>query len=90
MDRGPQTALDKGEGAHAAARQIEYERRELPWVKVDKLYVFEGPDGKDPPNPVDDMIINHRGGGRGLYLRDPDGHILELLTVGWPQRGGRN
>lgn len=37
--------------------------------------------GSGPPNPVDDMKINHRGGGRGVYFRDPDGHILELLTA---------
>ena len=37
--------------------------------------------GSGPPNPVDDMTINHRGGGRGVYFRDPDGHILELLTA---------
>jgi catechol 2,3-dioxygenase-like lactoylglutathione lyase family enzyme len=37
--------------------------------------------GSGPPNPVDDMKINRRGGGRGVYFRDPDGHILELLTV---------
>lgn len=24
--------------------------------------------------------INHRKGGRGFYFRDPDGHILEVLT----------
>lgn len=36
--------------------------------------------GSGPPNPVDDMTINHRGGGRGVYFRDPDGHILELMT----------
>jgi catechol 2,3-dioxygenase-like lactoylglutathione lyase family enzyme len=33
------------------------------------------------PNVLDDMKINHRGGGRGVYFRDPNGHILELLTV---------
>jgi predicted dithiol-disulfide oxidoreductase (DUF899 family) len=27
--------------------QLSAERRELPWVKVDKSYVFEGPDGKE-------------------------------------------
>ena len=26
--------------------QISQERRELPWVKVDKEYIFDGPDGK--------------------------------------------
>jgi catechol 2,3-dioxygenase-like lactoylglutathione lyase family enzyme len=40
------------------------------------------PYGSGPPNRFDDMKINHRGGGRGVYFRDPDGHILELLTVG--------
>ena len=24
--------------------------------------------------------INHWNGGRGVYFRDPDGHVLELLT----------
>jgi len=31
--------------------------------------------------------INTNDGGRGLYWEDPDGHILEILTVpygGWP------
>ena len=33
------------------------------------------------PNALTDMNLNHRGGGRGVYFRDPNGHILELLTV---------
>jgi catechol 2,3-dioxygenase-like lactoylglutathione lyase family enzyme len=24
--------------------------------------------------------INHRSGGRGVYFKDPSGHLLELLT----------
>jgi catechol 2,3-dioxygenase-like lactoylglutathione lyase family enzyme len=31
--------------------------------------------------------INTNDGGRGVYWQDPDGHILEILTVpygGWP------
>lgn len=27
-----------------------------------------------------DMEINHWNGGRGVYFRDPNGHLLELLT----------
>lgn len=34
------------------------------------------------PRSLEDGTINRRGGGRGVYFRDPDGHILELLTVG--------
>jgi|SRR5579863_10745469 len=37
--------------------------------------------GSGPFSP-ENMQINHRGGGRGLYFRDPSGHLLELLTVG--------
>jgi catechol 2,3-dioxygenase-like lactoylglutathione lyase family enzyme len=33
------------------------------------------------PHSRDDMKINHRGGGRGVYFCDPNGHVLELLTV---------
>jgi len=27
--------------------RLSAERRELPWVKIDKSYVFEGPDGTE-------------------------------------------
>ncbi len=33
------------------------------------------------PSLSQDMEINHRRGGRGVYFRDPEGHMLELLTV---------
>ena len=32
------------------------------------------------PYRLEDGQINHRNGGRGVYFRDPDGHILEILT----------
>ena len=25
-------------------------------------------------------VINHNDGGRGVYWRDPDGHLLEIIT----------
>ena len=34
------------------------------------------------PYSREDMQINYRGGGRGVYFCDPNGHVLELLTVG--------
>ena len=34
------------------------------------------------PQSRDNMKINHRDGGRGVYFCDPNGHVLELLTVG--------
>lgn len=35
--------------------------------------------GSGPRTPTDGKI-NHWGGGRGVYFRDPNGHLLELLT----------
>jgi catechol 2,3-dioxygenase-like lactoylglutathione lyase family enzyme len=32
------------------------------------------------PFSSEDMKINHRGGGRGFYFKDPNGHLLEVLT----------
>ncbi len=34
------------------------------------------------PRALHDGKINRRGGGRGVYFEDPNGHVLELLTVG--------
>jgi catechol 2,3-dioxygenase-like lactoylglutathione lyase family enzyme len=36
--------------------------------------------GSGPRSP-ENMEINHRDGGRGLYFRDPNGHLLEILTA---------
>jgi catechol 2,3-dioxygenase-like lactoylglutathione lyase family enzyme len=33
------------------------------------------------PWSLDDGKLNDWGGGRGLYFTDPDGHVLELMTV---------
>ena len=32
------------------------------------------------PGSQEDMEINHWNGGSGLYFKDPDGHLFELLT----------
>jgi catechol 2,3-dioxygenase-like lactoylglutathione lyase family enzyme len=33
------------------------------------------------PWSADDGKLNRWGGGRGVYFRVPDGHLLELMTV---------
>lgn len=33
------------------------------------------------PWTLDDGKLNDWNGGRGFYFRDPDGHVLELMTV---------
>ena len=42
-------------------------------------------DGKIPygsgPGSLDDGKLNDWGGGRGVYFKDRDGHVLELMTV---------
>jgi predicted dithiol-disulfide oxidoreductase (DUF899 family) len=43
--------------------ELSRQRRELPWVKVDKPYVFDGPDGKETLADLFDgrsqLIVNH-------------------------------
>jgi len=36
--------------------------------------------GSAPWSPADGKL-NDWGGGRGLYFEDPNGHVLELMTV---------
>ena len=38
------------------------------------------PYGSGPFSPADGQI-NTRRGGRGLYFEDPNGHLLEIMTV---------
>jgi catechol 2,3-dioxygenase-like lactoylglutathione lyase family enzyme len=33
------------------------------------------------PWSLEDGELNNWGGGRGVYFRNPDGHVLELMTV---------
>ena len=43
--------------------QLSAERRDLPWVKIDKAYTFEGPDGKESLSDLFDgrsqLLIQH-------------------------------
>jgi catechol 2,3-dioxygenase-like lactoylglutathione lyase family enzyme len=40
--------------------------------------------GSSPGNPTDGQMYTRRG-GRGFYFEDPDGHLLEVMTV--PETG---
>lgn len=40
--------------------------------------------GSGPYNPTDRQIYTRRG-GRGFYFKDPNGHLLEVMTV--PETG---
>ena len=32
------------------------------------------------PRELEDMEINHHHTGRGFYFRDPNGHVMEVIT----------
>ena len=40
-----------------------------------------GVDYGSAPWRLTDGKLNDRNGGRGVYFRNPDGHVLELMTV---------
>lgn len=44
-------------------------------IEQDNLVYGSGPD------QLDNQHINHLYGGRGAYFRDPDGHVLEIMTT---------
>ncbi|MGQ0811545.1 MAG: VOC family protein [Nitrospiraceae bacterium] len=46
---------------------------------VKRVQEAEIPFGSDPRN-LENRELNSWNGGRGVYFRDPNGHILELLT----------
>ena len=44
-------------------------------IQERQLEHWADPHGDEPGQ------INHHWGGRGVYWRDPDGHVLEIITV---------
>ncbi len=60
---------------HFAFKVSEVEFDEIFGRIVDAGLVY----GSGPGTP-ENMAINHWNGGRGVYFRDPNGHLLELLT----------
>lgn len=65
--------------------QVSAERRELPWVKVEKDYVFDGPDGKETLADLFDgrsqLIVYHVNVRAGM-----DGRVRWLLVPRRPYR----
>jgi catechol 2,3-dioxygenase-like lactoylglutathione lyase family enzyme len=53
-------------------------------VEFDGIYsrmLNEGIVYGSGPRSAEDLTINHHHGGRGFYFRDPNGHLLEVLTA---------
>ncbi|MEK7792626.1 MAG: VOC family protein [Pseudomonadota bacterium] len=67
---------DKFESNHYAFKVSEQEFDEIfERLKTENIKYGSG------PSEADDMTINLNYGGRGVYFRDQNGHLLELLTV---------
>ena len=67
---------EKFESLHYAFKVSEQEFDEI----FDRLKAENIKYGSGPFNP-ENMNINNNDGGRGVYFRDPSGHLLEMLTV---------
>lgn len=67
---------EKFEPLHYAFKVSEQEFDEI----FTRLQAEQIPYGSGPGN-ADNMTINHNYGGRGVYFRDPNGHLLEMLTA---------
>lgn len=68
---------DSGFGPHHYAFKVS----EAEFDQIFQRIQDEGLAYGSGPRALEDMSINHRNGGRGVYFRDPNGHILELLTA---------
>ncbi len=60
---------------HYAFKVSEAEFDEI-FTRLKRLELVYG----SGPRTSEDGEINHWNGGRGVYFRDPNGHLLELLT----------
>ena len=47
----------------------------------DRIRARNIPYNSSPDYSANDMKVNHHNGGRGVYFRDLDGNVLEILTT---------
>lgn len=66
----------KFESHHYAFRVSEREFAAI-FGRIKKAKIVYG----SAPWSLDDGKLNYWGGGRGVYFRDLDGHVMELMTV---------
>jgi catechol 2,3-dioxygenase-like lactoylglutathione lyase family enzyme len=67
--------LESFEPSHYAFKVSEAEFDEI-FGRITRAGLVYG----SAPFSPEDMKINGWNGGRGVYFRDPSGHLLELLT----------
>lgn len=67
---------EKFEPHHYAFKVSEQE-----FDEIFKRLEFENIKHGSGPNDSENMKINHDNDGRGVYFRDTNGHLLEMLTT---------
>jgi len=67
---------EKFESNHYAFKVSEHEFDQI-FERLQSENIIYG----SGPSEADDMEINHNYGGRGVYFRDQNGHLLEMLTA---------
>ena len=73
--------LDFADSSNIAIHHYAFKVSEAEFDTIFSRIQKEGIGYGSGPYSREDMKINHRGGGRGVYFCDPNGHVLELLTV---------
>ncbi|MBT3703320.1 MAG: VOC family protein [Alphaproteobacteria bacterium] len=71
------TSAAKISSQHYAFKVSEQEFDEI----FDRIKARNLPYNSSPDYAGFDMKVNHHNGGRGVYFRDLDGHVLEILTT---------
>jgi catechol 2,3-dioxygenase-like lactoylglutathione lyase family enzyme len=68
---------DKTFESHHYAFHVSNREFDAIFRRIKKASIVYG----SAPWSLDDGKLNDWGGGRGLYFEDPNGHVLELMTV---------
>lgn len=68
---------DKSFDSHHLAFHVSEREFDAIFRRIKKDKIVYG----SAPWSLDDGKLNDWGGGRGVYFRNPDGHVLELMTV---------
>jgi len=63
--------------SHHYAFHVDDSEFEAIFSRIKKAGITYG----SAPWSLDDGKFNDWGGGRGVYFKDPNGHVLELMTV---------
>jgi catechol 2,3-dioxygenase-like lactoylglutathione lyase family enzyme len=59
------------------AFKVNDEQFDLIFKRIQNAHIKYGSE----PYALEDGEINHKYGGRGLYFKDPNGHVLEIITA---------